>query len=52
MKIKKYQIIAMLEIARDKYGIKTIDELIEEINRECKNDFDTVIEFKMKGEKE
>jgi len=52
MKIKKYQIITILEIARDRYGIETIDGLIEDINRKCENDFDTVIEFKMRGEKE
>ncbi len=45
-KIKKYQIIKLLEIARDKYNLNTIDELIEDINKKLLNDDDIAIDIK------
>ncbi len=45
-KLKKYQLIKILEIAKEEYNLKTIDELIDDINKQCKNDDDIVFECK------
>lgn len=45
-KIKKYQLIKLLEIAKEVYKLKTIDELIEDINKKCANSDDIAATFK------
>ena len=45
-KIKKYQLIKLLEIAKTIYGLNTIDELIEDINKKCENSDDIAATFK------
>lgn len=48
--LKKYVLIKILEIAKGK-GINTIDELITDINKHCKNDTDVVFSWKFGGKK-
>lgn len=43
--LKKYVLIKILEIAKEK-GLNTIDELIIDINKHCKNDTDVVFSWK------
>lgn len=45
IKIKKYQLIKLLEIAKEHYGLNTIDELIEDINKQLINDDDIAATF-------
>ena len=45
VKIKKYQLIKILEIAKDCYGLKTIDELIEDINKKVINNDDIAVQI-------
>lgn len=49
--LKKYVLIKILEIAKGK-GINTIDELITDINKHCKNDTDVVFSWKFGGKNE
>lgn len=44
VKIKKYQIIDILKYCKEKY--KSIDELIEDINKNLENDDDIAISIK------
>lgn len=44
-KIKKYQIIAFLEVFKEK-GCKNIDDIINLLNKDLKNDEDTVFSWK------
>lgn len=46
--LKKYVLIKILEIAKEK-GLNTIDELITDINKYCKNDTDVVVSWKLGG---
>ena len=48
--LKKYVLIKILEIAKGK-GINTIDELITDINKHCKNDTEVVFSWKFGGKK-
>lgn len=43
--LKKYVLIKILEIAKEN-GLNTIDELITDINKHCKNDTDVVFSWK------
>lgn len=43
--LKKYVLIKILEIAKGK-GLNTIDELIIDINKHCKNNTDVVFSWK------
>mgnify|MGYP000133498254 CR=1 FL=1 len=43
--LKKYVLIKILEIAKEK-GLNTIDELIIDINKHCKNNTDVVFSWK------
>lgn len=51
MKIKKYQMISCLEIFKEK-GCKTIDDAIELLNKELKNNIDIVFTLKEGKENE
>lgn len=42
--LKKYVLIKILEVAKEK-GLNTIDELIIDINKHCKNDTDVVFSW-------
>lgn len=44
--IKKFVVIKMLEVFKEK-GCNTIDEVIELLNKELKNDNDTVFSWKI-----
>lgn len=46
--LKKYVLIKILEIAKEK-GLNTIDKLITDINKHCKNDTDIVVSWKIGG---
>lgn len=46
--LKKYVLIKILEIAKEK-GLNTIDELIADINKHCKNDTDVAVSWKLGG---
>lgn len=43
--LKKRVLIKILEIAKEK-GLNTIDELITDINKNCKNDTDVAVSWK------
>ena len=43
--IRKFQLIKMLEIAKEHYGLNTIDEMIEDINNHLLNDTDIAVRF-------
>ena len=45
MKIKKYQMISCFKVFKEK-GCKTIDDAIELLNKELKNDIDIVFTLK------
>lgn len=44
--IKKFVVIKMLELFKEK-GCNTVDEVIELLNKELKNDNDTVFSWKI-----
>jgi len=44
--IKKFVVIKMLEVFKEK-GCNTVDEVIELLNKELKNDNDTVFSWKI-----
>lgn len=46
--LKKYVLIKILEIAKEK-ELNTIDELIADINKHCKNDTDVAVSWKLGG---
>lgn len=43
--IRKFQLIQVLIAAKELYGLNTIDELIEDINKKVLNDTDIVVSF-------
>ena len=45
--IKKFVVIKMLEVFKEK-GCNTVDEVIELLNKELKNDNDTVFSWKIR----
>lgn len=47
MKIKKYQLIKILEILKEHYKCKTLEEAINLLNEEISNDTDIAFTFKI-----
>lgn len=48
--IRKFQFIQVLRVAKEVYGLNTIDELIADLNKKVLNDTDIVIRFKEDAE--
>lgn len=46
-KLQKWQLIKLLEYAKEN-GLKTIDDLIDDINKSLLNDNDIAIQFRTK----